>query len=405
MSPGSDTLSPTAAEDRNTWLGVSVVTTLVLVSLLLWGLFHAHRAIEEFEAEQLPLENIAGELLYHTTASGMAVRLAAATGNLRWEDRHRSHQQAARRLLERAQALCSTEQARARTERMREALATLGEIERRALGRISRGELQGARRLLKGWTYTKGSRSLAEDAQALSRLLRRDVRHRAEHEQTLMRASMIAVAVLLAFLAFAWYRCMRQWERNDRKRREKEAEILRLTYRDPLTGLYNRRFFLEAGEKALAHARRNGKCLSALMIDVDHFKTINDTHGHAAGDAVLQALAEQLSGSVRAEDVAARVGGEEFCILLPETDLPAARAAAERIRARIARGDGLEGGAAGATISVGVADSTDVDSLDGLMHRADAAVYRAKRCGRDCIAEAAGDEPAPGAPPAQAPAP
>jgi diguanylate cyclase (GGDEF)-like protein len=161
----------------------------------------------------------------------------------------------------------------------------------------------------------------------------------------------------------------------------------RMARTDELTGLNNRRAFTEQCERALEQARRYGRPLALVMFDIDHFKTINDTHGHAAGDRVLQDLAGAILRTLREVDVAGRLGGEEFAVLLPETGGPEAVALAERLRKVVA---GLkvahEGHEIAFTCSFGVAVRLEDDAvLDTLLSRADEALYRAKRQGRDRI--------------------
>ena len=164
---------------------------------------------------------------------------------------------------------------------------------------------------------------------------------------------------------------------------EREQSLARI---DELTGLANRRAFYEAGDRALEWARRYDHALALVMIDIDHFKRINDSLGHAAGDAALRGLAEALRGGVRASDVAGRLGGEEFAVLLPETALDDATGYAERLRASVAqsvvvyRREEIR-----FTCSFGVAQMTPSDELDALLGRADEALYRAKAEGRDRV--------------------
>jgi len=161
----------------------------------------------------------------------------------------------------------------------------------------------------------------------------------------------------------------------------------RMARTDELTGLNNRRAFTEQCERALEQARRYARPLALVMFDIDHFKTINDTHGHAAGDRVLQDLAGAILRTLREVDVAGRLGGEEFAVLLPETGGAEAVALAERLRKVVA---GLkvshQGHEIACTCSFGVAVRMEDDAvLDTLLSRADEALYRAKRQGRDRI--------------------
>lgn len=157
---------------------------------------------------------------------------------------------------------------------------------------------------------------------------------------------------------------------------------------DPLTGLYNRRFFNDALGRELRRAARRDTPLALMMIDLDHFKRVNDEMGHEAGDRLLCALAEMLRDSVRAEDVIARYGGEEFMVLLPETALADAVGLAERLRVqfreRVVPRTGPSPGTT--TLSVGVAARPESGTtVESLIQSADTALYRAKREGRDRV--------------------
>lgn len=173
------------------------------------------------------------------------------------------------------------------------------------------------------------------------------------------------------------------------------ARLLRSGFTDVLTGWHNRRYLQVRLKEELARARRDGSHLVCLMLDVDHFKRVNDTWGHAAGDAVLQELAQRIDAQVRASDVAARYGGEEFVILLPDTDNASGVQIAERIRQAVSASPyALPGGDAETiTASIGIAGATpepDADDLktigDALIARADVALYQAKSAGRDQVA-------------------
>ncbi len=154
---------------------------------------------------------------------------------------------------------------------------------------------------------------------------------------------------------------------------------------DPLTGLANHRTFHERLADEMARSRRYGHVIAVAMIDIDDFKTVNDTWGHQAGDELLTATAQQIESVMRADALVARLGGDEFAVLLPESDREFARVAAERARAAVAEialEDGLR-----ISISVGVCDSAHASSPDELVERADLALYAAKSAGRNrCVA-------------------
>ncbi len=166
------------------------------------------------------------------------------------------------------------------------------------------------------------------------------------------------------------------------------ANALRLqAVRDPLTGLYNRRYMQEFLERELHSARRKHRPLSVMMLDLDHFKRYNDNFGHSAGDQALAAVGEMLLRSVRADDIACRYGGEEFTLILPECSLRQAAVRAEEIRKRLKEyRSPSDHQASDLTVSIGVAafDET-TDRVDLLLKFADDALYQAKRDGRDRV--------------------
>jgi len=159
---------------------------------------------------------------------------------------------------------------------------------------------------------------------------------------------------------------------------------------DELTGLANRRAFMEAGRSALERARRYERPLSVILFDIDHFKQVNDRHGHAAGDEALRCVAVILRGTARASDTAGRLGGEEFAVLLPETARPEAVKLAERLRRDLAAIEfELDGTSIRFTCSFGVAQrEAGTASIDELLKAADVALYEAKDGGRNRVVAA-----------------
>ncbi|MBI4968679.1 MAG: diguanylate cyclase [Rhodospirillales bacterium] len=177
---------------------------------------------------------------------------------------------------------------------------------------------------------------------------------------------------------------------TERKRLLKELEAQART--DALTGLANRRHFLERAEVELARAQRYGGPLSVFMLDLDYFKRINDTHGHKVGDLVLCRMAQIFATTLREIDLPGRMGGEEFAVLLPETDAESARAVAERLRATIAEAKVVldQGLPIDFTASIGVATAKGPDgNIDMLLSKADKALYEAKNQGRNRVTVAA----------------
>lgn len=165
------------------------------------------------------------------------------------------------------------------------------------------------------------------------------------------------------------------------------AGLAAASRRDALTGLANRRAFEEELAREAARAARAGAPLSVALLDVDRFKGVNDAHGHAAGDAVLRAVAARARDTLRAGDLAARIGGEEFALLLPGADLAGAAELAERVRLAIAAAPIEAGGRwLAVSASLGCAALAPGEAPDALVARADARLYDAKRAGRDRVA-------------------
>lgn len=191
--------------------------------------------------------------------------------------------------------------------------------------------------------------------------------------------------LLLPLLFLATLRAMGQ-------RDALEAELAAAARRDPLTGLPNRAGFTEAATAALAAAARSGAPASVAMLDVDHFKRINDGWGHAAGDAVLRDVAAALADARRPGDVLGRLGGEEFALVLPGLGPAEALAVLERLRAAAASVSHPGAPALSVSVSGGLAAArgADLPALEAALRAADAALYAAKEAGRNRIAVAAG---------------
>lgn len=169
--------------------------------------------------------------------------------------------------------------------------------------------------------------------------------------------------------------------------KQTEAMLRVLSNTDSLTGAWNRRHFIDLAEAEVERSRRYARPFSLLALDIDHFKRINDAHGHAIGDEALRAFTAACRSTLRTNDVLGRMGGEEFAVLLPETDGKGARHAAERIRARV-RTLAVPAGQeyVRLTVSIGWASSARGErSLDAMLSCADEALYRAKDQGRDRV--------------------
>ncbi|HYL40053.1 MAG TPA: GGDEF domain-containing protein [Candidatus Binatus sp.] len=176
-----------------------------------------------------------------------------------------------------------------------------------------------------------------------------------------------------------------------REQRRSRDAALRLSAMDTLTGLYNRTYFFAALEREIARSERSGRGFCLVMLDLDDLKTVNDRHGHHAGDEFLRSVAETVRSGIRRIDVAARYGGDEFVALLPETDPTGGWVLAEKIRIGVAEGTiaGVDGSQ---TVSVGVVSyPTDGRTADALMISADRAMYVSKRGGKNRVARASGE--------------
>jgi two-component system cell cycle response regulator len=177
-------------------------------------------------------------------------------------------------------------------------------------------------------------------------------------------------------------------KRYTERLRDNVQMSIEMAITDPLTGLYNRRYMESHLGSLLEQATARKKPLTVLVLDIDYFKAVNDTHGHDAGDDVLREFSVRIKKSIRGIDLACRYGGEEFVVVMPETDLAVATMVAERLRRRIATEPfPIQNGSSAieVTISVGISALTKDDNAAKLLKRADAALYRAKRDGRNRV--------------------
>ncbi len=177
------------------------------------------------------------------------------------------------------------------------------------------------------------------------------------------------------------------------ERKSLETQLEKLATVDPLTGIYNRRSFMKLSAAELSRCRREHQPLSLLVLDVDHFKSINDTYGHAAGDAVLVHMVRAMLVELRQHDIVARAGGEEFYVTLGNTDLGRAEQIAQRMCGALSTGGGVTQGAQRieVTVSIGVAQcDPERDTVDSVLRRADLAMYEAKRRGRNRVVACSG---------------
>jgi len=197
----------------------------------------------------------------------------------------------------------------------------------------------------------------------------------------------LALAMILPWFAgmAAYVNALRTRLSKSRRKLAKALERMEsIAIRDELTGLYNRRFLMDLLEREAARGLRTGSTFAICMIDIDHFKSVNDTYGHPAGDEVLRGVAATAEANKRAVDVVGRLGGEEFLVVLPETDLKGAMACAERIRRAIGeRTFSVLPPERRLTVTAGIALSIRNESPSTLLARADRALYAGKAAGRN----------------------
>jgi diguanylate cyclase (GGDEF)-like protein len=196
-------------------------------------------------------------------------------------------------------------------------------------------------------------------------------------------ANVAAGCIVLGVLLRIWL----PREIHERREAERQVKYLHeLSTVDGMTGLYNRRQFMILAEAEWQRSRRYERALSLLSVDIDNFKAINDRFGHDAGDQVITLVAELARATKREMDIAGRLGGEEFAILLPETTAEDARVVAERLRGLVLlEAASLLPAAAPTSVSIGLSDSRTADSVAEFFKQADAALYQAKRAGRNQV--------------------
>jgi len=206
-----------------------------------------------------------------------------------------------------------------------------------------------------------------------------------QERKTLLTVSAGVISLALSVVALLIFLLSSRYFQSIARLRLAHGQLAQLANTDVLTGVSSRRAFLAGLEAELARARRHNESLSLLMLDIDHFKRVNDVHGHPIGDAVLKQFSETCAGMLRAHDLFGRLGGEEFAIVLPHTDAEGARCVAEKIRTAAAQTPmPTAAGDITVTVSIGLAQMEGLPGeVDQLMARADQALYEAKRGGRN----------------------
>jgi len=194
------------------------------------------------------------------------------------------------------------------------------------------------------------------------------------------------IEIVMNAMTHGGERCFSATMRDISEQKKREETLKYVANHDLLSGMYNRRYFLERLEQEVQRARRFKHQLSIMMLDVDFFKAVNDSYGHAAGDVVLKDISQQLRNAIRSIDIAARWGGEEFIILLPETDAEGEMVIADKVRKSIADSPiAFADQHINVTISIGITSILDNDTVNDFINRADKALYHVKEDGRNGV--------------------
>lgn len=378
-----------------------VVGSFALLTVLI-ALFSIHtmrsagerRDAERWHAHTLDVLLIAEQFRASTFDMLRGERGYLLTGQTAFLEPYQSGSARARSQLEQLAALTDDNVAQqANIAAIRQRLSSFHELTARAVALEESGLHDGALAIVRTGFGKRGFEQLQrgiDDLEAEERRLliarREALTATALWNERLGYAAAALILILLAAAALAALAALRA----QRRAAVATEELRRLATVDELTGLPNRRHFMARLEQELARARRNGTPLCLATIDVDHFKRINDSHGHAVGDDVLRQIAAVIRDKIRIEDSPARIGGEEFALLLPNSQPRQAHLVCDRLRAAIAaRPIELPCGVIRVTLSTGVAALTAEDDLEALMRRSDEALYDAKEQGRNQVRLAA----------------
>ena len=340
----------------------------------MWNVAHSYTTIKNFENQELPLERASGELLLYSKNTEMAVHMATATGDLRWQETYEYYQYELKQTLEEIPHMVTSEEVRQKTEKIDHNLEELSKIENQAFNLVSQGEKNKAWDLLSGWGYTSHHLRLNETTEELTVILDDHVNSRIAFVESITYRLILVVVVSLIALIVSWYISMKVWRFNSQKRKEKEEEITYLSYHDSLTGIYNRRYFEEEFQRLNVERLLP---LTVVLGDVNDLKYVNDNYGHKKGDELLIEISRILKMSVRKEDIVARWGGDEFAIILPSTGYETAKQIVHRIEKNCEKSHYTPGPP---SISMGFAVKTDTEeSLDNIFVMAENRMYQKKK--------------------------
>ncbi len=312
----------------NGWFIASIVITLFLIILLGWYLIYSNEVVESFESRELAIQRISGELMRYTESLEMSAKMAAATGDLKWEIDYNDYREGLDHVFDEIPELIDTPEALEEMEKIQEFRAEIDDIEREALELVARGEKTEAANLLAGWVYTGNQLEVLVATENLASMMNSYIDDRIARERMISTILSWVLVGSLLILFVSWYISIQLWRANVKKKQEKDREVKYLSYHDSLTGLYNRAY-LEAEMERIDNEEYLP--VSIIMLDLNGLKLINDTYGHGAGDDILRKSAKLLKNTCREEDILARWGGDEFVIILTGTSQNAVKSISKRI--------------------------------------------------------------------------
>lgn len=374
----------------------------VFLILLGWMSLRVHKAAKVSMEKTVRAEGSLAHLTYLDMVLSGFARTAVTRGEIRWENRYAAIEPKAQEVLNEISKVLPGQTQDPVFVKTQEVFNDLRNKERNAFLLLTQNEKQRAYELLSGESYDQLRdyyyQILAELGQSLKNYEYSLIE---KGQKELYRSVFILVIAfpVLFISGIAFYRLLRRWETTLRESNKKlqvlneslhnlAQRLEEMAVTDELTRLFNRRYFYQELKKEMERSKRYQEHLSLLIIDLDHFKKVNDTYGHSAGDIVLKTVAQKIKSGLRTTDFACRYGGEEFVIVLPKTSVADAMNLAERVRQEISvstvqieNQQELH-----VTLSIGVGEYLNGETMELLINRADEALYKAKQNGRNqCI--------------------
>lgn len=379
-----DTSLPTLEPFPTKPIAACAAVTLALLGWLTWSLFEGYRSFEDTGARLHDLAGAHGSIVHLDEVLTMSATMAAVTGESRWIERYRAHEPQLAAAIDAALHLARSPQVARTLAATNDANVALVRLEQASFDLVLAGRAGDARALLESPEYTAQkdlyAAAMAEFGAGVGTELRAIANsHRSSLLGTLLGAALVCAIILLTWALLANH--VRNWHATILRAVSLEREATT----DALTGVANVRSFHRRVAQELQRQVRTKRPLTLLVLDADHFKRVNDTYGHDVGDQVLKVLAQRWGTALRNIDFLARVGGEEFAVILPETDIEHAKIAADRL-CRVTREEPIPttGGPVSVTVSIGIS-AVGVGETDAspALKRADRALYDVKGSGRD----------------------